>query len=396
MTTGLVLKDSLIAVMKEVTEGTYVAPGAGTDFFQPIVSSMSLSHVKDWNESGRLTGSLGQAQPRGGLRSKTAKIGIELAGSGVAGQAPNWDEFIQSAMGSAPNTMSATATITTGATTTVLPMSSGDVSKFAIGMPVMVQKANNWAFAVVQSVQAGTSITVTPALPYSPSNGTIVSRGTLYAPANSGHPSLSISAYWGNKILEKGVGMKVKTMSLTNYKAGAIPTLEFDLEGFGNPTDTAASAGYTPSYDQALSPVVLNAVVYQGGNAIVVPEFDIKLDNTLSRMTSTADINGIIRQIVTKRLVTGSFAPWKDDTTVANFSNFNLESEFSLFITATNPDPANAGQYLVGNNFCIYIPNALAKTLDVKNTGGVLQDAQTFEANGGPDGSIPEIYLGFC
>ena len=395
MAYGIVLKDSLISLMKETTEGTYVAPTGATSFSQPNTDKISLVPSKEWHESGRITGSLGQAKPRGGIKKVAGKYGYELRGSGTVGIAPQWDILIQSLLGTAPNIMAAAAVITAGATTTVLPMSSGDVSKFAVGMPVMVQKANNWFFTTVASVQAGTSITVSPALPYSPVATTPVAQAILYAPANSGHPSFSTTIYWANKITQMASGQKVKSFQLSNFKAGQIPIMEFDAEGINYQTDVAGAAGYTPSYDQALSPVVLNAIIYQAGTAIVVDEFQIKVDNTLSPLPSTADPNGIVSQRVSKRIVSGAFAPYKDDTLVTNFTNFNTEAMFSVFITATNPDPANTGQFLPGNNFCIYLPNVITKTLEVKNLSGILQDAIGFEAVGGVDGTIPEVYFGF-
>jgi hypothetical protein len=66
-----------------------------------------------------------------------------------------------------------------------------------------------------------------------------------------------------------------------------------------------------------------------------------------------------------------------------------------MFITAVNPDPANAGQFLAANSFCVYLPSLVTKTLEVKNLGGVLQDAIGFEAHGGNDGTLPEVYVGY-
>lgn len=394
MAIGLVLKDSLIALKKETIEGVYVAPAAGTDFQQPNSDKFELVPSKEWNETGRITGNIGQSKPRGGIKKCEFQAGYELRGSGVIGQAPQWGLLLESLLGTAVQIMSASATITAGATSSVLPMSGADVSKFVVGMPVMIQKPNAWFLSVVASIQAGVSITISPAAPYTPATSVIVSQAMVYQPANVGHPSISASIYWGNKILQKGSGIKINSMSLSNYKTGKIPMLDFAGPGINYQADSAAVAGFTPSYDAGLSPIVLNAVVYQNGNAIVVDQFEIKVANTLSPLPSTADPNGIVSQRPSKRMVTGSFAPYKDDTLVSNFTNFDTEASFSLFIMAINPDPANAGQYLP-SSFCIYLPQVVTKTLKVGNLGGVLQDAIAFEAHGGNDGTQPDIFAGF-
>ena len=180
------------------------------------------------------------------------------------------------------------------------------------------------------------------------------------------------------------------------YSTGKIPSLEFDFEGIGF-SKAAGSSAYTPTFDTALPPVVLKAHVFQGGTEVFCDSVTLKFDNDLGWMTSTAFVGGRFKgRVAGTRKITGTFNPYMDDTSVANWTTFLAGSNFSMFITATVADPNNVGQFVMGSNWGIYLPNVMLTKEDVGDMKGVLTDALAFEANGGPQGILQEIFLGLC
>lgn len=398
MANGIILKDSLTFLKKETTEGVYVAPAAATDFFQPNTDGMEIIPSKDWHSSNRLTNSLSTAKPRGGIKKAESKIALELRASGTEGAAPQWGILFESLLGATRANTTEITTKSSGNTTTSLAIEDADITKFAVGDIFVIKKANAYHMTAVKAItgSAGSwALTIEPACPAAPGNAVKLSKFTTYYVADNGHPSFSNGIYWADKILQYSAGNKTKSASLSNFKTGQIAKLDFEAQAMKYGTDTAATAGFTPTYDSALSPVILNCIIYQNGTAIVVDEFSFKFDATIAQMTSTADANGTISQRQTARAISGAFAPYKDDTSVANFTAFDAETSYSVFIMAANPDPANAGQYLLGTCFGIYMPNCISKTLKVDNLNGVLRDAIGYEAHGGDNGTTKECYIGF-
>jgi hypothetical protein len=86
--------------------------------------------------------------------------------------------------------------------------------------------------------------------------------------------------------------------------------------------------------------------------------------------------------------------PYKDDTSVTNYTKFNANTAFSLFITAKNPS-STSGEVELGSVIGIYLPNCLITEKAISEVEGILTDEITFSADRGASGTTEEIYIGF-
>jgi hypothetical protein len=219
-------------------------------------------------------------------------------------------------------------------------------------------------------------------------NGQVIAAVTTYVTANSGHPSLSISKYIEEAILEQATGCHVSSMSLENFTTGQLANFNFGFEGLNFDRSVTAQP-HTPNFNDALPPIILNACVFQDGVGIAVNRLSFSVENTLGFATSTCA--GRISGRATERTVTGSFNPYKQDNSVAQFDRFDANTEYSLFGSAYNPT-STTGEY--NQVVAFYMPNCVTTEIGEEDQDGLLQEALTFSAGRG-DGSEEEIYISF-
>jgi hypothetical protein len=393
MANGVALNSSIIAVKQEVTEGTYVAPAAATDYIQPLSDGFELTPSKELVERSILTSSIGAVVPRVGTESVTAALPVELRGSGVEGAKTDFDLLVLGALGNSRQ-ITSRVTTKTGNSASVLQIQDADIASLSVGDIVVILEAGAHHVCAISAKTTGigtATVTIVPSAGASFSDNVEISKSTTYYPANSGHPSLSLSYYLGNEILSKAIGTKVAGMEIQNFSTGQVASFAFSMEGlsFG---ELDGSAPHTPTYDSGIPPLILNACLFQNGIELPVNEFTLSLENTLGKLSSTCD--GYYSQRVTQRAISGTMNPYMDDTTTVQFDKFDQNLQYSIFVSAYNPSTV-AGEIDLGSVVGIYLPACITTEFKHDNQDGILSDSVSFRATRGTSGTTEEMYLGF-
>jgi hypothetical protein len=386
-----------MAVVIEDTEGTYKAPQSANDYVQTLKDGAEMTPSQELLERNIFTGNIGKTQSRLGTKSVTGSMPVEFRAGENEGDAPEADALLSAALGGKKTR--AAVTTKTGNTTTLLQIEDADISDFSRYDIVLVKEAGqfemSWVFNVDDTPGAST-ITLGQGLSFTPSDNVEIAAVTQYSAANSGHPSLSISKYIEDTILEQSAGSRITSMALENFSTGQISTLNFGFEGLSFDRSVTANP-YTPNYDDTLPPITLRACVHQDGTQIQVNDLTMSLENTLGFVTSTCSANGRLSSRVTERSISGSFNPYKQDDNVDQFEKFKCNTAYSLFAYAFNPlldSNCNfTGEF--NNGIAILLPNCITTELGESDADGLLVDDVSFEANRGPQGAIDEVKIAF-
>jgi hypothetical protein len=377
-----VKNNTKIGVMKEVTEGTYVAPAAATDFIQVLSDGVEINPSRELLERNVLGTGLGKINPRTGLKSVKGSVPCYMRAASTAVGVPESDALLESLMGTKRNS----ASYISGSTHTTTVINVAATAGFKVGDIVVVKQAGAYHTSPIVSLVTDTSITLLVAMASAPANAVVIEAFTTYVPANSGHPSLSVSKYVEDAVLEQATGVKVNSFSLDSFSTGKIASMKFGFEGLDFDRSLTAPP-FTPSYDTSETPVILDACIWQDGVKISVNEITLSIENTIGFIQDTCDGKKASR--VTARTVKGTINPYKENNSIANFTKFNTNAPFSLFVTAHNAT-STAGQYKESVSF--YLPNCLINELAEGDIDGVLTDAISFSANT-VDGSIGEVFI---
>lgn len=390
-----VKKNTAVGVMEEVTEGTYVAPSGTTKFVQTLVDGFELSPSKEQLARNIFTSSIGQTAPRTGQFQVTGTIPTEFRAFSTAGGAPEYDALLKSALGGKRIVATTTTTKSSGNTDVLLQLDNADKDKFNIGDIVMVKQSGAYHVspisALSRTVDAANITLLVPHPSGDMTDSVVIEKSTTYIVADSGHPSLSISKYIEGLILEKAVGCKVKSLSIDNFTTGQLPSLKFGFEGL-NFDRSETPIPFTPAYDSALPPIVLDGRAYMDGASLDVNEVTVSLENTLGFKTSINAENGRVSSRATERTISGTMNPYKEDDNIDNFTKYKENTAFSLFAYAKVPT-STTGQF--GQVVAVYMPNCLITELGEADSDGLLQDSISFSANRGNSGTTPEIYIAF-
>ena len=174
----------------------------------------------------------------------------------------------------------------------------------------------------------------------------------------------------------------VKDLSLENFTTGQIASLNFSHTGLSYSHTASTAAPFTPIFDTELPPLALDADIYQDDTVICINELGLSIEQPIAFLKGTCDINGnFAGRASDKRTVTGSFAPYSDDASVQNFTDFDTTAPFALFARMYNPSGV-AGEFADGSIVGIYMPNVVLTTAKFDNLDGVLRDALEFRATG--------------
>lgn len=396
---AIAVKDNTVyAVEVESTEGTYVAPtSATTSYVQVLADGAEISPAKELLERNIFNGSIGKSLPRTGQRSVTGAMPVEMRAADTEGAAPEADALFRGAMGLRRQVTTTTADNTDAVsahTTSRIYLLDADGSKYNVGDIVTISVAGDFHTSpiIATSSTAGDSyidLLVPAANAFA--NGNVIKAVTTYVTADSGHPSLSVSKYIEASVLEQATGCRITNMSLDNFSTGQLASFNFGFEGLDFDRSLTAQP-HTPTYDSTLPPIILSACIYQDGTQITVNEFNFSLENTLGFATSTCSSNGRTSGRITQRSISGSFNPYKTDNSIADFTKFKNNTEFSLFGSAYIPS-GTAGEY--GNVVAFYLPKCISTELSESDQDGLLQETVSFIASRGADASSEELYLSF-
>ena len=383
-----------LAIMEEVTEGTYLAPASGADFIEFSTDGLELTPAKEIVERLNTVNSIGKRKSRAGMRSASATIPMELKANGTAGSEPEFGLLIKGALGSKRQNTTVITTKSSGNTATVLQIEDADISKLSVGDCILVKQTGAFHVSPIISKTSGTGTATVTLLVAHPSgditDSVTIEKFTTFKPANSGHPSISLSKYTEDAKLETLCGGKVSGMNLSGLTTGQIGSVEITLDAMGS-NQSLTAPSYTPSTDTALPPIILSSLVYQNGSLLDINELSLSLANTIAWKTSTASENGRISGRVTGREITGTMNPYKESDSIAQFTKFDTHTSFSVFQYSAIPTTAGEFKDVVA----LYLPSCTISELAEADQDGLLQETLSFTADRGEDGQTEEMYLTF-
>ena len=379
---GYTIKKNIkIAIKTESTEGTYEAPSAGSDFIQAQEDGIEVSGSKDTLELNVIGTGLSKVAPRVGLESATGTLGVYMKAGSSATAEPEYGPVIESLMGAKRSSIA----ITSGITHTTDTINVSDTSDLAVGDIVVIKESGRYHTSPIISIVSNTSFTMLVAMSSAPADAVVVEAFTSYVPADEAHTSFSVSKYVEDAVLEQASGCKTTSLSVESFSTGQVASMKFGFEGSDHSRSLSAPA-HTPSYDTSETPIILDACIYQDGVKIEVNDFTLSIENSLGWIKDTC--NGKKTSRVTNRAISGTINPYKADDSVANFTKFDANTPFSLFITAHNPGAT--GEYSESVSF--YLPVCTIVELGEGDIDGVLTEAISFSANS-VDGTIKELFI---
>lgn len=381
-------KSQAWAIKKEVTEGTYVAPTASSDFIQVMVDAGELSKSKEVVDRNVYTGTIGKVAPRTSTSSAAGSIGVEAKPHSVQGTAPEFGLLVESALGLKRQGL-AELTLLVGSTEDECVVA--DATSINVGDILLIKESGKHHVSPVKEVDLITdtiTLLIPAATPFTA--GTKIAKFTTYTVAESGHPSLSVSRYLENAILQKAVGCKVTSMALENFSTGQLASLKFAFEGL-NFDSTLTAPPVTPGFDSGVPPIILSALVYMDDEMIAVNDVSVSLENTLAFKTATFAENGRIGSRPTERAITGSFNPFMASDSMENYNKFKGNTQFSMFLYSMLPS-STPGEFasVVG----LYLPQCTMTEISESDQDGLMQDNITFAAHRA-DGTKNEMFLTF-
>lgn len=221
-------KSSVLAVVKEVTAGTPVDPASGSDYVA-LQPDFTLTPNFEQLANEEIRASIGLAKTVQGLEQPEGSFSHYLKASGTEGTAPEIGDLLESFFG-ATSANGTERTTTTSSTTSLVKLGAGG-SDFARGKAVLVKDGTNgYSIRPILSVSTN-DLTLGFRLANAPGTGVNVGKCVNYAPANSGHPSLSLHAYRGNgQAKELLAGAKVNTFGVS-AAAGQYINANFGFQG---------------------------------------------------------------------------------------------------------------------------------------------------------------------
>lgn len=393
-----VKENTKVAVEIESTEGTYAAPTSAASFVQTLTDGTELNPAKELLERNVFNGSIGKSTPRTGMKSVSASMPVEMRAGENEGDAPEANALLLSALGQTRGN-SLNFASGTGNTNSTIQVNDADIGKVKIGDIVVLKVNGAYHITPVTNVSevlgSGNFRMLRPTTSPAP-DATMVSAFKTYYTSDSGHPSLSVSKYVQDAVLEKAIGCRVTSMSLEGFETGQLASFNFSLDGMSWDRVLSAPA-FTPDYDSSLPPIILSACVYQDGVDLPVNAFSFSLENTLGFQTSTCSPNGRIGSRVTSRTITGSINPYKQDNDLTQFNHFKSGDEFSLFAFAYIP--ALDGNSNPTGNFtqavAFYLPKCIITEIKESDQDGLLVEDISWQASRGADGLTEELYISF-
>lgn len=385
-----VKKNTAVGIREESSEGTFASAASASDYVQILTDGFELSQTKEVIERNIFTGSLGKTSPRTGMFTVSGTVPTEMRASATAGNAPEISLLLESALGE-KETINEVTTKSSGNTGSLLAVPTAGYAAYEIGDIIMIKESGGYHVTPISNKSSGEFLhLLIPKESGSFSNSVVIEKSTQFRVADSGHPAFSLSKWIEGKVLEKAIGCKVTSLAIENFATGQIPTMNFGFEGlnFDRVLDTIP---VTPSYQNSLPPILLDGRVYLDTTAIDINELSINLENTLGFQTSIAAENGRISSRVTERVITGSFNPYKQDNSIANFTKYKDNTAFKLFAYGKVPLSNGAMKHVVA----VYLRNCLITEMGEADQDGLLQDSISFSADRGVNGTTPEIVIAF-
>lgn len=333
-------RNTVLALVAETTEGTPVAPSAGTDF-TAIQDDLDISPSFDVLENAELKSSIGKGKPIIGMENPQASFTHYLRHSGTEGDNPDFAPLLKSVFGS--ETVNSTQrSTTTSSSTSIIKLASGG-SDFARGMAVLIKDGTNgYSIRPVHSVSTN-DLTLGFNVAAAPASGIGVGKCVNYSPASSGHQALSVWAFRANRgAVELMSGGRVTEMSV-DFSAGDLIAAAFSLEGmkyYYNPVKIGSTDVYLDFLDDATTrAAVVTAKMYTDPH-----ELAAALQTSMNALGSTNTFTVAYSDTTGKYTLTSSGTTftlkWSTGTNAANTIGdkigFDTTSDDSSALTYTS------------------------------------------------------------
>lgn len=243
--TSISTRSTVIAVMKESTEGTPVAPSAGTDYLA-VQDDLTMAPGTELLENAELRSSIGLSKPVLGAEAPTVSFSHYLRSSGSVASAPDFGYLMESCLGAVAIASTEYDTVSSS-TTSVIKVNTGEGATFQRGEGLLIKDGvNGYRIRCLDSI-ATDDLALGFQLPNAPASGVNLGRAVLYYPANSGHPTLTVWDYHGNGgAVQMAAGCRVTEMSFA-IEAGQFINGSYSLEGLAyyfNPITIASADRY--------------------------------------------------------------------------------------------------------------------------------------------------------
>lgn len=389
MTIGVLKNKTLVAIVKEVTEGTAVDPTLAAEFIQ-VLDGLSNDPAKELVERAVITPLKGKIQPRTSIKSSTGSLPLEWKASGTEGAADlETDVAYESMLGGKRQVVARTSIVGAGSTTSNLEVTA---HPYAVGDFLHILEPGAHHLCFVKEVVGVDDVTIVPPMPSAPSDATEIAKMTVYYAADD-EPTFTETIYWGDEIKEQVPGCRISAGSFENIVTGQTPSASMSTQGLDF-TEVDGSAPVVPAYNDALPAIALNAYVSMGGACVEMDELSFSIENEISNLTSLCSANGTVASRVSARTVTGSMTPYMDDADISRFSLFENNTNFEFIVALANPSGVD-GEFELGSAVGAYFPQCIFTALPKADKDGVLTQAGEFQAHTGATGTLVEVFLGF-
>lgn len=392
--TAIQTRNSLLAVTVETTEGTPVAPSAGTDF-TALQDDFDMSPEFETLENAELKSSLGSAKPIQGFENPTFSFSHYLRHSGTEGAAPDFNELLKGAYGN--EEVNATEYDTVGGSTvSAIEVDAGEGVNFSRGEFLLVKDSvNGYSIRPVDSVATDT---LTPGfdLPGAPALGVNLGKCVCYSPADSGHQSMTLWNYLGNGgATQMSSGMKVTEFAMT-AEAGQLINASYSLEGLKyhfNPVEILAADTYLDfTDDQGTVAAQITAKVYRDPheladalaaamNAVTTETMTVTYSDTDGKYTIATSTSAVLSLLWSSGANTANtvgdkigFSVAADDTGATSYegdSALSFAAPYTPSFDSSDPLVAKYHEVLLGDsdNLVCFKANSITHTLtDTRRT----------------------------
>ncbi len=237
MSEPIATRNSRLALVEEVTQGTLVEPSAATQYIA-LQDGFSFDPQREELENAELSGSIGQAATVLGAEAPAASLSHYVRHSGVEGQEPNFGLLFKSLFGAkavAGTQYDTVAASSAGSSTAraSINVDAGEGANFQRGQALLIKDpTNGYSIRPVHSIVTD-ALKLGFNLAAAPGSGVNLGKAVLYKPATSGHPTISGWLYRGNGGAKEAIGGLRVLEGSFEVTAGQMINASFSIEGVG-------------------------------------------------------------------------------------------------------------------------------------------------------------------
>lgn len=226
---NITMRNSVLAILAESTEGTPVFPSGATDYIA-MQNGFKLSPSTAVLSNAEVKSSLAPSKNILGSEAPKVSLSHYLRASGTVNTVPNYGLLLKASLGAVATNATEYDTVSSS-TTSVINVDTGEGAAFQRGEALLIKDGTNgYRIRVIDSISSD-ALTIGFQVPSAPASGVNLGKAVLYYPANTGHISLTAVEYVGNAGAVQAVsGCRVTDASF-DFKAGELIEGSYSLEG---------------------------------------------------------------------------------------------------------------------------------------------------------------------